>query len=176
MNKYYAGIGSRKTPVHILQLMKETASKLETRGWTLRSGGAGGADDAFESGCSVKEIYTPWNGFNDRPLLYKIPNRAYKLAAEAHPNWEALTRGAKTLMARNVMQVLGKDLNEPSSFVLCWTGDGCVTHATRSYKTGGTGQAITIASNAGIRVFNLSIQEHYEFFKGFVESKSSYPF
>lgn len=169
--KYYAGIGSRKTPDYILQLMKEIATKLESRGWTLRSGGAEGADDAFESGCTRKQIYVPWNGFNNRDLIFSIPDNAYKLAEEAHPNWKALSQGAKTLMARNCMQVLGKDLNEPSKFVLCWTPDGCVSHATRSYRTGGTGQAITIADKAGIRVFNLASEEHYYFFKNFIESK-----
>ena len=62
----YAGIGSRKTPVHILSKMRRVAERLEVRGYTLRSGGADGADTAFEEGCKRKEIFLPQPGFNGR--------------------------------------------------------------------------------------------------------------
>jgi predicted Rossmann fold nucleotide-binding protein DprA/Smf involved in DNA uptake len=63
--KPYAGIGSRRTPSEILELMKEIGSKLEIEGWLLRSGGAPGADQAFEAGISkdeAKQIWLPWQG------------------------------------------------------------------------------------------------------------------
>jgi hypothetical protein len=41
--KYYAGIGSRETPKDILDLISKIAIKLESLGYTLRSGGADGA-------------------------------------------------------------------------------------------------------------------------------------
>lgn len=44
--KYYAGIGSRETPTRVLQLMIKAAQRLAQRGYTLRSGGADGADAA----------------------------------------------------------------------------------------------------------------------------------
>lgn len=54
----YAGIGSRETPRSILDLMTAIARKLEALGYTLRSGGATGADTAFEEGVErLKEIY-----------------------------------------------------------------------------------------------------------------------
>jgi predicted Rossmann fold nucleotide-binding protein DprA/Smf involved in DNA uptake len=49
---YYAGIGARSTPPQILSVMTRLASKLEGMGYTLRSGGAAGADTAFERGVS----------------------------------------------------------------------------------------------------------------------------
>jgi len=59
---YYAGIGSRKTPPDILALMEACAYKLARYGWNLRSGGAPGADQAFERGVAQanreRNIYT----------------------------------------------------------------------------------------------------------------------
>ena len=44
----YAGIGSRATPQAELEAMTEAAKMLSEKGYTLRSGGAKGADTAFE--------------------------------------------------------------------------------------------------------------------------------
>ncbi len=67
-------------------------------------------------------------------------------------------------MARNCYQVLGEDLSTPVDFVVCWTPDGAESETSR--KTGGTGQAIRIAADLGIRVYNLknrkSREEIYE--------------
>src|SRR3546814_17211599 len=46
------------------------ASALEKRGFTLRSGFAGGADTAFELGTvreDLREVFAPWPGFGDNP-------------------------------------------------------------------------------------------------------------
>lgn len=64
-------------------------------------------------------------------------------------------------MARNAMQILGPDLNEPCQFIICWTPDGCSNAQERTNLTGGTGQAIVHASALGIPVFNLAKIEHY---------------
>jgi hypothetical protein len=53
------------------------------------------------------------------------------------------------------MQVLGEDLMHPSEFVVCWTPDGCERHEDRGLVTGGTGTAISVASQMGIPVFNV---------------------
>lgn len=53
MMKIYAGIGSRKTPKKILEQMRNISSFLAKEGYTLRSGGADGADSAFEDGCDL---------------------------------------------------------------------------------------------------------------------------
>lgn len=50
MSKYYTGVGSRKTPAHIMEIMRDLGRKLCSEGWGLRSGGASGADQAFEHG------------------------------------------------------------------------------------------------------------------------------
>ena len=157
---YYTGIGSRSTPPGILVLMEQIGADLAEWGFTLRSGGAAGADSAFESGCDAvegsKEIFLPWTGFSSNPSHFASPTAgAFEIAKQFHPTWYQLSQNAKRLMARNVHQVLGLDLNTPVSFVVCWTPDGCESDATRTRKTGGTGQAISIAASMSIPVFNL---------------------
>jgi hypothetical protein len=157
---FYAGIGSRETPKDVILRMTELGMMFAKMGFTLRSGGAGGADSAFEIGCDkangLKEIFLPWKGFNKNiSPHYDIPDKAYIVAQKFHPAWGKLSPAAKKLMARNTQQICGKNLDSPSDFIVCWTNDGCTSSSTRTYKTGGTGQAIDIASNLGIPVINL---------------------
>ena len=145
---YYTGIGSRQTPNIILKYMAKLAKILDEYSYILRSGGADGADSAFESGTMNKEIFLPWKGFNNNDSqLYDIKSESFEIAERFHPNWIKLSNGAKKLHARNVHQILGKNLDKPSYFVVCWTKDG--------KASGGTGQAIRIAKYYNIRIFNL---------------------
>lgn len=152
MSKIYAGIGSRATPVNVLELMTQLATKLESDGWVLRSGGAKGADSAFERGvrnCLNAEIYLPWPLFNSNASpRHSISNEAYAMAAEFHPAWERCSPAARKFHARNCYQVLGLDLKHPADMVICWTPGAAVT--------GGTGQALRIAQHHGIAIRNLA--------------------
>lgn len=140
----YTGIGSRRTPVEEIRRMKIVAERLALRGYTLRSGAAEGADVAFESGAGAKkEIFLPWAGFNGKASTFQEPTR------------EAI-EVARKLQARNSHQILGADLRTPADFVVCWTPDGCESESARTRDTGGTGQAIALASRWGIPVFNLA--------------------
>lgn len=161
--KIYTGIGSRETPYEIQGVMWGLASELAKDGWTLRSGAAPGADSAFERGAlhdqGKMEIYLPWSGFENRHggLPYYVADtipgywEAEQIAAQFHPAWNRLKQGARKLHTRNVYQVVGRSLTEPSDMILCWTKDGL--------RGGGTGQALRI--NAGliqpIPVFDLAI-------------------
>lgn len=61
-------------------------------------------------------------------------------------------------MARNSQQILGWGCaSQESEFVICWTQDGATKETTQ--RTGGTGQAIRIAIDLGIPVFNLADKE-----------------
>lgn len=168
-NPYYTGIGSRQTPPYILRIMEEVAADLALAGCILRSGAAPGADLAFERGCDRnqgrKEIYLPWKGFNHSTSpLYDIPEKAYMIASETIGHrWNALTMPVKKLMARNVMQVMGQNLDTPSAFVICWSSDGCNTYEKRSKQTGGTGQAIALASIMGIPIYNLQRKDDHDY-------------
>jgi hypothetical protein len=155
--KYYTGIGSRETPLEILQIMIESAKILSTKGYCLRSGGADGADSAFEKGATEKEIYLPWKGFNGSDSeLHKVCSRAIATAESIHPAWDKLSQGAQKLHARNCYQILGQRLTSPSEFVICWTKDG--------KEIGGTRTAIVLAKKYNIPVFNLGIKSVEEAF------------
>lgn len=156
----YAGIGSRHTPKPVLAQMQKIAHRFSELGYTLLSGGAEGADSAFEQGCfGKKEIYLPWPGFRQlqgRHCVTLPSSEAFRVAEVGHPAWGKLKASAQSLMARNSHQVLGADLRSPVDFVVCWTPDGCDNAATRSRATGGTGQAIALADLWGTPVINLA--------------------
>ena len=164
MEKYYAGVGSRETPKKVLDKMTYLASVFRKAGYVLNSGGANGADSAFEDGAlDQKQIFLPWNGYNGRTAKYKIYDEAYEIASKLHPNWERLKDSVRALMARNTHQVLGVDLKTPVDFLLCWTADACISHETRTPETGGTGLAISIACTNGIPIFNLADEFHHHY-------------
>jgi hypothetical protein len=146
---FYTGVGSRKTPTTILNIMQEIAVILYKRNFILRSGGANGADKAFESGAAhLKMIYLPWKGFNNsESILYTVDNEALSIAKQIHPAWERCSSYAKLLHGRNVYQVLGQNLNVRSKFIICWTKNGILT--------GGTATAIRLGIKNDIPVYNL---------------------
>ncbi len=159
MKLYFAGIGSRETPDRVLILMEEFAQEAARLDLILRSGGAPGADQAFERGCDRhpgdKEIFIPWKGFENRTGHLPLPE-AGDLAARVHPYYRNMKRPSKLLVSRNMHQIQGIDLLTPCDFVLCWTKDGCTSHLTYSpTSTGGTGSAIALASLNNIPVYNL---------------------
>jgi len=147
----YTGIGSRSTPDGVMKTMTIIANNLEHCGFTLRSGGANGADSAFEAGVKDpdhKEIYLPWKGFNNNTSnLHNISTEALTMAGHYHPNWNACSPAARLFHARNCYQVLGEDLETPTLFVICWIPEG--------KTTGGTGQALRIAEDLDIPVINM---------------------
>jgi len=159
--RFYTGIGSRETPERMLEQMRAIAAALAQAGFTLRSGGADGADMAFEQGArsvdgARMQIYLPWQGFNGNPSpLYTVEQRALDVARRVHPAWHRLSPAARKLHGRNCYQVLGLSFDVPSQFLVCWTSDGCESARTRSAKTGGTGTAIELAESHGVPVFNL---------------------
>lgn len=159
MNKIYTGIGSRKTPDSVLWQMYRIAKAFSAKGWMLRSGGAKRADDAFESGAIYKSIYLPWDGFNKKKVNYPeyyVPDYNKDFVFRYHPNPYKLSERALKLMSRNSYQVLGDDLHNPllSDCVVCYTVDG--------RASGGTGQALRIAKDYNIPIYNLYYSSDYE--------------
>ena len=143
MSKIYAGIGARDTPNGVLFFMADCGHHYAEEGYTLRSGGAKGADKAFEGGASYSssglvDIYRPEDATED----------AIAIASLYHPNWGACSEYARKLHGRNSMIMLGQELDKPVDFVVCWTLHGAVA--------GGTGQALRMAKALGIPVYNLS--------------------
>lgn len=168
----YAGIGSRETPSSVLADMQHIAQQLAEMGWILRSGGAPGADTAFEKGCDTKrgtkEIYVPWESFECRHeaiVACRLPNfqDALQLASKFHPAWDRCKQGARALHARNSYQILGKSLTQKADCVICWTRNAS--------GAGGTGQALRIARHFHIPIFDLGDPRAYDELEFFVKGQ-----
>jgi hypothetical protein len=138
--------------------MTQLASKMESLGYILRSGGAAGADSAFEAGVknpSAMEIYLPGRNFNARVAggsyidASSLPSwkQALETVQRYHPAPERLSPYVRNLMARNAMQVLGSNLAVPSKMIVAWTPGGLLQ--------GGTAQALRMAHDKGIAIRNL---------------------
>ena len=150
MNLIYAGIGSRSTPEPVLETMRNLAAVLARQDYMLRSGGAQGADKAFEAGCDAaggsKRIF---KSADARGWAYEEADRHIPANRPPFEHWKPYVRG---LIARNMMQILGRNGDQPASFVLCWTqadvADG-----------GGTGYAIRCARAHHVPVYNMNHPE-----------------
>jgi hypothetical protein len=137
--KFYAGIGSRETPPEIMDLMTLIAKRLAGSGFILRSGGAKGADSAFEAGAgNRKEIFK---------ATHANPT-AIELVREFVPHWANCNAYVRKLHGRNLMIVWGPEFKTPVKAVICWTKNG--------KDIGGTGVGIRAARHLGIQVHNLA--------------------
>ena len=179
--KIYTGIGSRETPEHIMRIMTLLAQKLEQQGWILRSGGASGADSAFQDGVTRHDhVFLPWKGFNrkqgtlitDRHL---ISEAMYIMQRNnVHEEWDRMINSPRAMAAvklhtRNVFQILGHDLKTPAKMVICWTPDGATGFSDSSKITGGTRTGIRLAEVYNIPVFNLQRPEHLQRIMDFID-------
>lgn len=142
----YAGVGARDTPQEVLTLMHDVGHNLAREGFLLRSGGARGADSAFEAGCregaGVSEIFR--KDADISPLFDRLTDNL-------HPKPSALSPVARLLMNRNGAQVFGAEFSRPCDVLLCWTPGGA--------GGGGTGQAIRIARAIDIPALDLGAAE-----------------
>lgn len=177
---FFTGVGSRKAPPEILELIRQLAISLMERGYILRTGGADGCDICFELGyLSVGgqvELWLPWPNYKHREGIGHFPMSLHEeIARTVHPIYDKLKPYMRYLHARNVGQVLGENCNEPSHFLICWTPDGCESETTRSKKTGGTATAIVLAARNNIPVFNLANEDVLDRLYAFLDTNLHYP-
>ena len=115
----YAGIGHRdlagytepNTRLAVERVMTWLSGELEKLGYTLNSGGAKGADSAFEAGVKDrlhKNVFHPADATDE----------TREIAKEIHPAGERLHGYALDLMARNTFQIFGGNLDTPVDFVV----------------------------------------------------------
>ena len=161
MKKYITLIGSRETPDGIIEIMEVLAEGYAKSGYIIRSGGAAGADNVVTRVVppESREIYIPWDSFsglyhNGKDILRYDFSPRHKDATATYVDLmgimerEVSSRQAVVkLHSRNVMQILGYDLDTPSEFVICWTPGGELR--------GGTATAIALANLFEIEVLNL---------------------
>jgi len=167
--KFYAGIGSRQTPEEVREKIHEFAKALNDKGYTLRSGGADGADTFFEEVADRMEIFLPWPGFNKRPKSDLSPGKRYiqspsqeavELAQEAINGYDMRPHGPRMLLARNMHQILGENLDSPVEFVICWTYEGIMQ--------GGTAHGMRLAKSRAIPVYNLGKEKDEDSLRHFL--------
>ena len=172
----YAGVGSRRTPPEVLAAMADIAQTLGDAGTALSTGGADGADKAFETGALRTDapitVHTPWPGYNgyrpgrdpetDIDIVHPesaetIDGHSYAdLAREHHPYWNRCGRGARALFVRNV-SILAGALDDdggtlPVRAVIAYTPNGLPV----GREAGGTGHTLRTAASLDIPCVNLS--------------------
>jgi hypothetical protein len=135
---YYAGIGNRQISIEVYNLIKRYAEYFNKQGYILRSGGAMGADTAFEEGSDDKNIIYTANHASLHSMDY---------ASNFHPAWDKCNDYARKLHGRNAMIIMGSDLRSPVSFVICYAKDE---------NKGGTSLGIRIARANNIPIINLA--------------------
>lgn len=145
---YYTGVGSRNIPFEIAQSLKEYAILLSNK-YTCRTGDAKGSDKIFVDNANPVVAYSPKQVVND-------PNHwSYQEVQKYIPNdrsgFNSWTSFVKALLARNMMQVLGPNGNEPSKFLICYAPS--LNYEDSS--AGGTGYAIRCALAYKIPVYNI---------------------
>ena len=172
----YAGVGSRRTPPDVLHAMRDIARTLGDAGTALSTGGADGADKAFETGALRTDapitVHTPWPGYNgyrpgrdpetDIDIVHPqstatVHGHAYAdLAREHHPHWNRCGRGARALFTRNVSILAGARDEDgatlPVRAVIAYTPNGLSV----GREAGGTGHTLRTAAFLGIPRINLS--------------------
>jgi hypothetical protein len=180
-DRWYAGIGSRETPIEIWNTMYQIGRYMPFLGWGLSSGGAvkqpdsgpevGSADDAFYQGAlsspalnpaSMLRIYlinAHWEHYKPNPrigLLNALDypdtwDEAMRRMEEARGTLAGLRDAGLKMHTRNVYQVFGHTLRDPIKSMICYAKP----IGTRGQYKGGTNTAIQLAKRAEIPIMNL---------------------
>ena len=162
MNQPHRGaaciVGARITPPRETALLQAAAYKFASLGIRVLTGDAKkGGDLAARLGAgNMAMIFKPWDS---TPASEQIAKDLWPLG----PNhWNCMRRIIQRLHGRNPFQVLGPHLDTPVFWFLCWTPDGCLTHADRQRSTGGTGTSISIADVYGVpHIYNIQRPAHF---------------
>lgn len=167
----YGGLCNPDAPENVLSQMKQLAHRLDEKGYTLRTNGGKGGEEALESGTERKEMHLPWKKFNDRDSKFtKTTDEAKAVIRHFAPSFDTLKPAVQTIIASKAHVILGKDLNNPVKFLVCWTQDGAETVADRNARTGYIGVGIALAASLKIPVFNLKKPDALERLKQFLEN------
>lgn len=179
----YTLIGSRDTPSSAQKVLIDFSYEAASRGYIGRSGAADGADKCLEIGVKnymtdngisgmsrdkYMEIYLPKNGFMNRNKhragyydvsTFDNKEDALAIAENLHPAWDRCSEMAKMLHGRNPYQILGRDLNTPSDFVVLW---GKLENMNNPLVKGGTRTGMRLALQYNIPVYNINTLEGLE--------------
>ncbi|UPW35824.1 DNA processing protein [Pseudomonas phage EM] len=180
---YYTGVGSRDTPSKEWDILRRLGYKLAERGYILRSGGAKGADSAFESGwldyassrdeesTVLAEIYLPKPGFNQYKRTdelgatilpeEELPDmwvEAGGIASQIHPAWNSVKRDGSPVLSPFAVRAHTRNVFQVLGTDLRTPSKFLVCWSKTDHKgipEGGTRTAWQLASSRGIPCFNL---------------------
>lgn len=157
----YVGVGSRKTPRDVLQLMRRISEQGMADEHVLRTGDAAGADLAFRESTMRKVVFGAhkfW--FGTREMTYegaswdKADAILHQIMDAKHYQNVKFKDYVHRLHMRNTFQVLGVNHTSPAKLLICWTPGG--------EMVGGTRTAILCAMLNEIPVYNLGDQHVYD--------------
>lgn len=153
----YAVAANPDIPEHISQQIVEFAKRLDQMGYTARLGGSDkGIDQMVEDVVAKKELILPWRNFAGKDSKFTFTTDRAKAVAKAfHTVYETMSDVVKLFLARNARMVMGDKMVSPALFILCWSEDGVETQREKTSRTGNIGHLVSIASGAGIQVFNM---------------------
>jgi len=181
----YAGVGSRETPIDVMEKMNEISKWLEAEGYSLNSGHANGADKAFEgvrmkydttTGIPVrnKQINGNWistdkngnvipeNNLKFHNPEYKITNKNIFTADDANDKVRTIAKEIHPAGAN--LSGYSLDLHARNTFQVFGKNldkpvDFVIFYAKESKNPlrpdGGTGQAVEMARRKGIPTVNM---------------------
>ena len=174
-------VGARKAPPSVCRMLAAYSLHLRAHDVLVRTGDASSGVDhsvvhpqshimitepdemVLSESMTNLEVYTARDARDD--------DVAMAMAMRFHPAWEMCSSHAQLLHSRNIYQVAGLMRNNPSTCLLCWTPDGAKSHSQRSINTGGTGTAISVASEVyKIPVFNVRNRPAFPHFLALMES------
>jgi hypothetical protein len=160
MNKRIACIGSRTLTGYQLNICEKIGTWLALQGYTISTGNAEGADQAFAAGANRVDptrvhLCLPWLSYEAEKIVTgnniaypPYPDWMWKEAQKHHPVWNRLSKGAKLLQVRNICIVHGV------AQVVAWPSS--------KIGGGGTGQGMRYARAISIPVIDLSKEEDLE--------------
>ena len=168
---WIAGVGSRDTPAPYLTVIHRLAGTLARRGVGIRSGHARGADLAWEAGAlgagGAVRLYLPKprrgvDGLTPDELSPELLEAAQATARRHHGGWDRFDDITRRLMTRNVLIVLGDQLQTPVAGLACWAPRSRLRSGRVVDVKGGTGLAVRLAAERGIPVLNLALESHLD--------------
>lgn len=112
----------------------------------------------------TKEAYLPWKkmapDLASKALTF-ARRKAYEAASYYSPKFNTFPPAIRCIRSMAIHSLLGKDVNNPSNFLLCWSecGTEVMTRDTDFKKLGNNGNFLTPCKDLNIPVYNIAKEE-----------------
>lgn len=154
--KPYAVVGNKEFPTDLIPKLTSIVKKLDSLGYTARTGSMNGLDVCVEELTTNVELQLPWKNFNNKESknTYSSPE-ILAIAKSLQPGFDELALPIKGFLAKNVRVLLGGKGISRAIFLLCHSEDGADSARQVTSRTASVGHAIKVADKFNIPVFNL---------------------